>query len=53
MKVKKMAEEQKIQDKKEEVVKSKKTRKLIPERFHKRIHIFDKKFSERMPTRKL
>jgi len=29
------------------------TEKLVPERFHKWIHVFDKKASERMSIRKL
>jgi len=28
-------------------------RKLVPEKFHKWIHVFGKKASEQMPTRKL
>ena len=45
--VKKIAEEWEIQDEKEEA------KKLVPECFHKQIHMFRKKQSERMPTRKL
>ena len=52
--VKRIAEEWKIWDKEEEVVKSEeKVKKLVLEYFHKWIHIFGKKQSERMPTRKL
>ena len=54
MEVKKVAEKWKIWDKEEEVAKSEKeAKKLISKRFHKWIHIFDKKASERMLTRKL
>ena len=54
MKVKKVAEEWEIWDDDEKTVKSEKEAKwLVPKRFHKWIHIFDKKTSERMPTRKL
>ena len=52
--VKKAAEEQEIWDKKEEEAKSEEEmKKLTLEKFHKWIHIFDKKASERIPTRKL
>ena len=54
MEVKKIAEEQEIWDNNEEIAKSKKeTKQLVPERFHKQIHIFGKKTSKRIPTRKL
>jgi len=54
MKVKKVAEEWEIWDDDEETAKSEKEAKwLVPKRFHKWIHIFGKKTSERMPTRKL
>ena len=54
MEIKKVAEEWEILNDDEEVVKSKeKTKKLVLEHFHKYIHIFGKKQSERMPTRKL
>ena len=54
MEIKKIAEEQEIQDKKEEIAKLEaEAKKLVPERFHKWIHIFSKKASEWMPTRKL
>ena len=48
MKVKKVAEKQEILNEEEETAK-----KLVPKRFHKWIHVFGKKASERMPTRKL
>ena len=42
--VKRLVEEWEIWDKEKEVVKSEgKAKKLVPERFHKWIHIFDKK----------
>ena len=54
MDIKKIVEEWEIWDEKEEVVKSKEeAKRLVPEHFHKWIHIFGKKQSERMPTRKL
>ena len=54
MEVKKMAEEWKIQGKKEEIVKLvKEAKELVSEHFHKQIYIFGKKQSERVPTRKL
>ena len=54
MKVKRVAEEQKIWDEEEKVAKlEKETKKLVSERFHKQICIFGKKASKRMPTRKL
>ena len=50
----KIVEEQEIWDEEEEVAKSEEeAKKLVPEHFHKWIHIFGKKQSERMPTRKL
>jgi len=52
--VKKVAEKYKIWDEEEETAKSEeKAKKLVLERFHKWIHVFDKKASKRMPTRKL
>jgi len=52
--VKKVAEEWEIWDKREKVENSEEeTKRLVPERFHKWIHVFGKKASERMPTRKL
>ena len=54
MEVRKVVEEQEIWDEKVEVAKSKEeVRKLVPEKFHKQIHVFSKKVSEWMPTRKL
>ena len=54
MDIKKIVEEWEIWDEKEEVAKSKEeAKRLVPEHFHKWIHIFGKKQSERMPTRKL
>ena len=54
MKVKKVAEEWEIWNKKEKAVKLKEeAKKLISSRFYKQIHIFGKKVSERVPTRKL
>ena len=54
MKVKKMAKEQKILNKKKEVAKSKEeAKKLVSQRFHKWIHVFRKKASERMLIKKV
>ena len=54
MEVKKVAEEWKIWNKKEEIAKSKKeVKKLVPQWFHKWIHVFGKEASKRMPTRKV
>ena len=54
LEVKKIVEEQEIWDKKEEVTKSEKeVKKLVPKHFHKQIHMFEKKKSERIPTRKI
>ena len=54
MEMKKVAEEWEILNYDKEVVKSKeKTKKLVLEHFYKYIHVFGKKQSERMPTRKL
>jgi len=47
MKLKKVAKEWKICDEEEEV------KKLVLEHFYKWIHVFGKKQSERIPTRKL
>ena len=53
-KVKKVAKKWEIWNKEEKVVKSEeKAKRLVSERFHKQIHIFGKKASKRMPTRKL
>ena len=54
MKVRKVAEEWEIWDEEEEAAKlEKETKRLVLERFHKWIHIFGKKASKWMPTRKL
>ena len=53
MEVKRVAEEWEIWDEEKETAKSEEeARKLVPEKFHKWIKVFDKKQSERMPTRK-
>ena len=52
--VKKIAEEQKICDKEREVTKyEEEVKKLVPQRFHKQINIFEKRASERMPIKKV
>jgi len=52
--VKKIAEEWKIWNEEKEAVKSEeKAKKLVSERFHKWIHIFRKKVSERILMRKM
>ena len=52
--VRKIAEEWEIWDEEEEAAKSEvEARKLVPEKFHQWINVFEKKQSERMPTRKL
>ena len=54
IKVKKVVEEQEIQNNDEEVMKSEEeAMKLVPKYFHKWIHMFGKKQSKRMFTRKL
>ena len=54
MKVKRVVKEQKIWDKEKKVAKlEEEVRKLVPERFHKWIYIFDKKTSEWIPIKKL
>ena len=54
MEVKKIAEEWEILNEEEEAVKSKEeAKKLVSQRFHKQFHIFEKKVSERIPTKKL
>ena len=54
VKVRKVAEEWEIWDKEEEVAKSEvEAKKLVPEKFHRWIKVFEKKQSERMSTRKL
>ena len=53
MEVKKVAKEWEIWDKKKKVAKSEKeAKKLILQRFHKWIHVFGKKASERMSMKK-
>ena len=52
--VKRIAKKWKIWDKEEEAVRSEaKAKKLVLERFHKWIKVFEKKQLERMPTRKV
>ena len=52
--VKKVVEKQEIQDKEEEVAKSEEeAKKLVPQKFYKWIHVFEKKASERMLIKKL
>ena len=54
IKVKKVAEGQKIWDKEKEVANSEKeAKKLISLKFYKQIYIFWKKASERTPTKKI
>jgi len=54
MEVRKVAEEWEIWDEEEEAAKSEEeARKLVPEKFYKWIHIFRKKTSKWMLTRKL
>ena len=54
LEVQKIVEEWEIWDEEEEAAKSKeKAKKLVPERFHKWIHVFGKKASEQIPTKKL
>ena len=54
MKVKKVVEKWEIWDEKEKVAKSEEeVMKLVFQKFHKWIHIFEKKVSERMPIKKL
>jgi len=54
MEVKKVAEEWEIWDEEEEAAKSEaEAKKLVPKKFHEWIKVFEKKQSERMPTRKL
>ena len=54
VKIKRIAEEWEIQDEEREVARSEiETRKLVPEKFHQWIKIFEKKQSERIPTRKV
>ena len=52
--VKKVVEEQEIWDKKEEAARSEEeVKKMVLEKFHKWIKVFDKKQLEKMPTRKV
>jgi len=52
--VRKVTEEWEIWDEEEEAAKSEEeAKKLVPENFHRWIKVFEKKQSERMPTRKL
>ena len=52
--VKRVAEEWEIWDEEEEAAKlEEEARKLMPEKFHQWIKVFEKKQSERMPTRKV
>jgi len=52
--VKRVVEEWEIWDEEEEAAKLKEeARKLMPEKFHQWIKVFEKKQSERMPTRKV
>ena len=54
MKVKRVAEEQEIWDEEEEAANSEEeARKLVSQRLYKWIHVFRKKASERMLTKKL
>jgi len=54
MEVSKIAEEWEIWDEEKEAAKLEaEARRLVSERFYKWIHIFRKKTSEQMPTRKL
>jgi len=54
MEVKKVVEEWEIWDEEEKTAKSEEeTKRLVPERFYKWIHVFSKKASKQMPTRKL
>ena len=51
--VKKVIEEWEIWDKEEVAKSEKKAKKLMSERFHKQIHVFEKKASERMLIKKM
>ena len=54
MEVQKIAEEQEIRDKEEEITRSEmEARKLVSKRFYKQIYVFGKKTSEQMPIKKL
>ena len=52
MEIKKMAEEWEIWEKEEVAKSEKEIKKLVPKHFHKYIHVFGKKQSERIPIRK-
>ena len=53
MEVKKVAEEWEILDEEEEAANSEeKTKKLVPQMFYKQVHVFGKKASERMLTKR-
>jgi len=52
--VKKVAEEWEIWDEEEEATRSEaEAKRFVPEKFHQWIKVFEKKQSERMPTRKM
>ena len=54
MEVKKVAEEWEIWDEEEEAAKSEvETKKMVPEKYHWWIKVFEKKQLERIPTRKV
>ena len=54
MEVKKIVEKWEIWNKEEEAARSEEeAKKMVSEYFHKQIHVFSKKASERMLTRKL
>ena len=54
MEVKKIVEEWEIWNKEEEAAKlQEKAKKLVSSRFYKQIHVFGKKASKRMPTKKV
>ena len=54
MEIKKVVEEQEIWDEEVEVAKfEEEAKKLVPQRFHKWIYVFEEKASERMPMKKV
>ena len=54
MKVKRVIEKQEIQNEEKEAARSEEeAKRLVSLRFHRQIHIFRKKASERMPTKKI
>ncbi len=54
MEVKKVAEKWEIWDEEEKAARSEvEAKKLVPEKFHKWIKVFEKKQSERMPMKKV